>query len=355
MADEATMQTEDTGTTVEGAAEALGKAREAASQEDRTRQPEPADTAPAATDDAPQESPPDQQEAAADAEQQTEPDAEQPTIGAPSWFNAEERELFAALPPEQQQAVQRLAHSTKAAESRRQNEHQAALRQAEEAAQIAAQERQHFQSQLQHYKHPIVSAFQHEFADVLQGKTDHFRLAQDTERWGRYQAFQSEFQRIAQVEQQLSQHQQQERTALMQKHVESRNAQLIEARPELKDPDKFQKYDSEVTEYLRGYGVPDERIAQVNFKELSIVEKAMKWDAAQKAKAQAPKMPQAGPGQKVIPSHVRALPKVIKPGVPNGGGAHDEKIAAIDQRARNTGSVDDAAARLRLRRERLSA
>ena len=353
MTDEAVTQTEDTGTTVEGAAEALGKAREAASQEDRTRQPEPDDTAPDATA-TPQESPPDQQEAAADAEQQTEPDAAQPTIEAPSWFNAEERELFAALPPEQQQAVQRLAHSTKAAESRRQNEYQAKLAEIEQVQQAAAQTRQFLESQLQHFRHPVEAAFRQQFADVLSGHMDLFRLSQ-TDRWPAYQAFQEEFKRIGQMEQELSHHRQQEQQALMQQHVETRNAQLIEAKPELKDPAKFEQYDREITDYLRGFGIPDERIAQVNFKELSIVEKAMKWDAAQKAKANVPRQPQAGPGQKVIPSHIRSMPKVLKPGTPNNAGAHDEKIAATRQQLRKSGSVDDAAALLRTLRSQLSA
>ncbi len=346
MADEATI---DSGS-LEAAAASLKEAREAPQE----KQPEPADTAQAATDDAQPDSPPDQPEAA-EVDPQPEPEAEQTTFDGPRWLTAEERALYAALPPEQQQAVQRLANSTKAAESRRQNEHQAAVKAAQEAAEQAAQERQYLQSTIQHYKHPVENAFRQQFADVIAGQTDLFRLAQDQQRWPIYQAFQAEFQRIGMAETQLAQRAEAEEQSRLSQHIEARNNRLLEARPDLKDQAKFEQFDAEVTNYLRGYNVPDERIARVSYEELEIAEKAMLWDKAQKAKAAAPKAPQPKPGQIPVTGHVRTLPgRVLKPGSPNSGGALDDKIAAITQRARQSGSTEDAAERLRLARERIT-
>lgn len=335
---------------LDAAASLLREARTEVLKPEPKTQPEPDDTAAIeATDGTEDESPPEQREAA-DADT-TEADAEdagqEPTVEAPASFTPEEKELFKALPPEQQQSVLRLAKGTQAAESKRQNEHQTAIREAQAVAEAAAQERQYLQSAIQHYKHPMVTAFQQEFADVVEGKMDLFRLAQDPARWGRYQAFQDSFQRLASAERQLAEKAQQDEAARLQKHAETRYAQLIEAKPELKDPAKFQQYDTEISSYLIGLNIPEERITRVSFEELTIIEKAMNWDKAQKAKAQAPRT-QAQPGQQPQ-GNVRHMPRVMKPGIGNSAGATDDRIAAIDQRAQKTGSVDDAAARIRAR------
>lgn len=360
MADEAAPTNDGS---LESAVSELQKARHAAAepQDDGNRQDDTSGAQIAATEDDSQESPPDQQEAdEADTTEADTSDAEQVSnIDAPAWFNAEEREAFKTLPPEAQASLQRLAKSAQSHISQKQNEHQTAMQAAQEAAATAAQERQYLQSAIQHYKHPIESAFRQEFPDVISGQVDLFRLAQDTERWGRYQAFQSEFQRIGQAEMQLSQRSEHEEQARLSQHIEARNTKLIEAKPELKDPVKFQQFDNDVTAYLRAVNVPDERIARVSLEELQIVEKAMLWDKAQKAKVNAPKTPQLQlkPGQTAVQGHVRTLPKVMKPGVPNSAGAAEDKIVATKQQLRKTGSVDDAAKaiRLLLDRRRVSA
>ncbi|MDP1702594.1 MAG: hypothetical protein Q8L53_16780 [Aestuariivirga sp.] len=336
---------DEDGGSIEAAVAQMKEARAEAAPEPKTIPAlEPA--APVATVEA-EESPPEQLDAADEVAEEADADAgPEPTVDAPASFTPEEKEMFKALPPEQQQSMLRLAKGAQAAESRRQNEHQAAIREAQELSEKAAQERQQLQSALQHYKHPMVTAFQQEFADLQDGRMDLFRLAQDPARWGRYQAFQTSFQQLANAERQIAQEAEREEGARLQQHVETRNSQLIEAKPELKDPAKFEQYDAEVSTYLRGLNIPDERIQRVSFEELTIIEKAMKWDKAQKAKAAVPK-PQANAGQPQ--GNVRQMPRVMKPGMGNSSGAVDDKIAAIDQRAQKTGSVDDAAARIRAR------
>jgi hypothetical protein len=331
---------------IDAAVAQLKEAREAQAPEPKKQPDVPEPAAIAATGDADDEPPPEQLDAAdADTEEADADAGQEPTVEVPASFTPEEKEMFKALPPEQQQSVLRLAKGAQASESRRQNEHQAAIREAKEAAEIAAQERQYLQSAIQHYKHPIVTAYQQEFADLQEGKMDLFRLAQDPARWGRYQAFQTSFQQLAQAETQLAERAEQEENVRLQQHVETRNSQLIDAKPELKDPAKFEQYDMEISNYLRGLKIPDERIARVSFEELTIIEKAMKWDRAQKARATAPKTPPVQNGA----NPPRPAPKVLKPGMGTGAGYADDKIAAIDQRAQRTGSVDDAAARIRAR------
>ena len=340
MSDEA-----EEGGSIEAAVAKIHEARTEAATPEPPKQQAPEPAAPVATGEA-DESPPDQPEAA-DAEPTEAPDDAEPvsTIEAPASFTPEEKEMFKALPPEQQQSVLRLAKGAQAAESRRQNEYQAAVREAQAAADAAAQERQYFSSALQQYKNPIVADYQREFADVLSGQTDVLRLSQDPQRWPRYQAYQTTFAQIGQQEQMLARQAERDETQRLTAFVETRNAQLIDAKPELKDPAKFEQYDTEISNYLRGLEIPDERIARVSFEELAIIEKAMKWDKAQKAKALAPKPPPVGQPQ----GNVRQMPRVMKPGMGNSTGAVDDKIAAIDQRAQKTGSVQDAAARIRAR------
>lgn len=350
MADEA--DTNDG--SLETAVASLKEARQAAAQDngagsDGNEQQDGSDGAHiAATEERSQKSPPVEQEADEAAEVEADPiDAEHASnIDAPAWFNAEEKEAFLSLPPEAQASLARLAKSAQAHISQRQNEHQAAMRAAQEAEAVAAQERQYLQSAIQQYRHPIVAAYNQEFPDVVQGRTDLFRLAQDPERWNRFQAFQSQFAELGRAEQHLAQRAELEERNFVTEHVETRNAQLIEAKPELRDPAKFEQYDTEVTTYLRGLGIPDERIARASYADLKVVEKAMLWDKAQKAKAQAPKQPQAQSGQ--AQSHVRSVPKLMKPGTTRDAGTADDRIAAAKQQLRKTGSVDDAAASIRL-------
>jgi len=281
-----------------------------------------------------------------DATPEDDSDTVQPTIAAPDGWTAEDKAWFDTLEPARQEAILRREKGTQAAESRRQNEHTTAIREATAKAQAAEQERQYFASVLQQYKNPLVLSFQQRFADVLRGEMDILRLSQDPQRWNEYQGYQAKFTQMGQQEQLLSQRAQEAERERLDAHVETRNAQLIEAMPDLKDPAKFQKFDERISDFLLGKGIPAERIRQAAFVDLEIAYDALRWRDAQKAKAAVPK-PQPNAGQPQ--GNVRQMPRVMKPGMGNSSGAADDKIAAIDQRAQKSGSVDDAAARIRAR------
>jgi hypothetical protein len=333
---------------IEAAVAQMHEARTEAAPEPKIKPEVTEPAATVATVDTSEEMP-DAQDDAHDATPEEGDDTGQPTIDAPHGWTAEDKAWFDTLEPARQEAILRREKGSQAAESRRQNEHQAAVREAKAIADQAAQERQHLQSALQHYKHPMVTAFQHEFADLGDGRMDLFRLAQDPTRWGRYQAFQTSFQQLAQAERQLAQSAEQEENARLQEHISTRNTQIIEWKPELKDPAKFERYDAEVSNYLRGKKIPDERIMRLSFEEIEIVDDAMRFHRAEKARAAMPKTPPTPDGKVAIAGHLRTVPKVMKPGMGSSAGAADDKIAAIDQRAQRSGSVDDAAARIRAR------
>lgn len=293
---------------------------------------------------------PEQPEAAGDDIDPVEEDAGQaPPIDPPARWTAEDKEWFKTLPPERQERILRGEQGQRSAEVKRQQELEADRRAAQEAREAAAQERQYFSSVLQQYKNPLVSSYQQRFADVLSGEMDVLRLSQDQPRWNEYQAYQAKFAQIAQQEQMLAQRAKEDADARLELHIEARNNQLIEAMPELKDPKNFEKFENNICGYLLEKGIPAQRIRQAEFVDLEIAYDAMRWRDAQKAKATVPRT-QTPPGQVAVQGHIRSVPKVLKPGMGSSAGGGDEKITAIDQRARQSGSVDDAAERLRLRR-----
>jgi hypothetical protein len=352
MAEEILQSNEGDGS-LDSAALALKTAREALPQEPKEKPedtPEADDTAPDAT--AATEDMPEVDDDSPDATPEDEQDTGQPTIDAPAGWTADDKAWFDTLEPARQEAILRREKGTQAAESRRQNEYNAALQKAQAIEQQAAQERQYLQSAIQQFRNPLISAFNQEFADVVSGQMDVLRLASDPARWPKFQAYQAKFSQIASYEKQLSDKAAAEEDARLQQHIEQRTQQILDDRPELKDPAKFEQFDNEVSSYLVGLEVPAERIQRISYKELQIVEKAMKWDKAQKARANLPKTPQVPNGQVAVASHVRTVPKVMKPGVSKGSGGTDDRIAALQQKSRESGSVDDAANLMRALRTR---
>jgi hypothetical protein len=109
---------------------------------------------------------------------------------------------------------------------------------------------------------------------------------------------------------------------------------LVAKRPELMDTKKAEAFFKEVTEYAREIGFPPDRFAQsVSHLEMLTLEKAMKYDQAQKARAEAV---------------VKPLPKVQAPG--SAKTKADRTAAdreALMKRAEQTGEIRDWARLLR--------
>lgn len=337
-------------TTLENAAEDLGKLRQAAT--DTESKPEGALEATQAQEM------PDASDEAHDATPDDESDTVEPTIAAPSGWNAEDQAWFETLEPARQEAILRRERGTQAAESRRQNEYSAAVKEAQAARDAAAQERQYLRTAINHYRPQLVANYERDFADLVRGETDLFRLAQNPERWSRYQAYQQSYAELAQAEQAAVRQAEADEQQRWGNFVAERNNRLVEAMPELKDPAKFQAYDNEVSNYLLGQDVPAHAIQHASFKEIQIAVKAMNWDKAQKAKANPPQQPKPqalAPGQVNVTGHIRTVPKVMRPGTSAGGNIADDKIAAQHDQLRKSGSLDDAASVLASLRSRKRA
>lgn len=104
---------------------------------------------------------------------------------------------------------------------------------------------------------------------------------------------------------------------------------LIKAMPELADPEKLKGFATEAVNYLRGNGFEDGEIADlIDHRALTIVEKARRYDALEKAK-------QDLPAKKVVP---KPKAKALKSGNPDSSrparripanASRDQRIASV--------------------------
>ena len=289
---------------------------------------------------------------AIDVEAGTEgPDAgKTPTIPAPAGWTPEEKEWFGTLEPARQESILRQYKSVQASEARRQNEYQEELRAARAEADAAKQERQQLGFALQNYVNPLMQEFQGRFADVLQGRIDPIQLSrQDPARFAEFQAYQERFRQIETTQRAIAERERYEQEQEVGTFRQRENARLQELIPELKDPEKFNRYDVEVSQFLTGLGIPPERVVQASADELSLAYDAMRWRravAAKKAQVNRPPAPVREPGQPPPPQ----APRVLKPSSGNASSGQSEQLAAATKTARRTGDVEDVAAMIRAKR-----
>lgn len=276
------------------------------------------------------------------------------TIEPPSNWSQADRDWFKSLDPVRQDFVLRHQKGTQAAEARRQNEYRAAMEQLAKQAAETAQERERFNAaaaqQFAQFEEPIIRDFKRDFSDVLSGKIDPIKLAEsDPARFAKFQAYQAKFQQIATTRQAMAAKQEQERQHMFSEFVRTENDKLLAAMPELNEPEKRERWNRDVADYLVKRGYSPTRIELASANDLVTAYKAMLWDKAQAAR-NAPR-PAAANGKE----HQREAPKVMKSGSGASAGGGSEKIAALETRARKTGSIDDVAALMRAKMARTSA
>jgi hypothetical protein len=278
---------------------------------------------------------------------------QEPTLTVPSRWSAEDKAWFKTLPPERQQRLLAAELGAQRAESKRQADYQTLRRQTEELTRQSQVERQHLQQAVAHYKHPMVKAFEQEFTDLLKGETDLFRLSQDPERWGRYQAFQTSFSQIAQTEKVIQEKAAAEENARIHNLIQGRNAELVKVKPELSDPQKFAEFDDRITNYATTQGISHHRLALASIAEIKLVEKAMKYDAAvAAARKTKPQKVELKPGQVRVKQHVRQVSRTMRPGAGGQGGSlRAERVSVALKQARRTGDIADVAALIRAKGE----
>lgn len=308
---------------------------------DPVERPARSETAPAAEDSARESDP------AESADEASDP-AERPSIEPPRSWTKEDKEAFAALPPETQQ---RIAEREKARETefrRGQNETAEQRKAIQSEAQRAQQLRAQYEAALPALLNTLEQQNAGEFQDI-QSWDDVQRMArEDPFRYTQWQATQA---RIADTKQKLAaahQTRAQETAKAFETYAEEQDRLFLERAPEFSDGRSAEKARRDAAEYLtKEIGFAEAELANAwngkqgislrDAKLQTIIRDAMKWNAAQKAaKASKPAAP---------------VPPVQKPGIAatrqerNGAG-----LQALDNRLNETGSVRDAAALLAARR-----
>lgn len=299
-------------------------------------------TAPPPAAEAPREEP---QNTAPEAEPAAETPSEQPddatpaepdlpAIEPPASWKAADKELFKTLPREAQQRIAEREREREQATNRALQE-AAEKRKATEAERTAYEnERQRYAQQLNTLVPLLQQQFQGKWANI-----DWVKLARDNpaeavalreERDAEYIKLQH-----ALAEQHRLRTQEQETQKAQLREVAQREFEsLLDKRPELKDRSALEKFHRDIRDYAVSIGYkPEEYDNNIDHRNVLILEKAMLYDKAQKAKAEAVAKP---------------VPKVQTPGTSQGkADKAAEERAALLKRAERTGDLRDYARLLR--------
>lgn len=120
-----------------------------------------------------------------------------------------------------------------------------------------------------------------------------------------------------------------------EKYIKDEREALNLKNPDFADESKYQALRSELTPYLKDQGFSDEEIeATVDHRHLLLLRKCMAYDALENSQ---PKL-----------KKVNKLPKVVRPGAKRVK-KKPSKVAQLEKRAKQTGSIEDGAALLKLK------
>jgi len=314
--------------------------------------PRPEEENPPATAEEPgaaeQESAPDgddaePQEAPGDAEATDE--ADEPPVKPPRTWTAAEKEAFASLPREHQQAIVDRESERDRYYQRGLQEAAAKAREASSREQAAEQARQQYEAALPQLYQQFAAQFQTEFQDI---KTwdDVSNMRQNDPM--RYMAWQEAREKGNALQKQATEAQQRQQQETAQRWVEYVNAEtqaFTEKAPEFANPETATKAQAQAREVLVDLGFSEGELAAMweqgqplslrDHRVMLLVRDAMKYRAAQKAAKTAAKKP---------------VPPVQRPGTASSKGegqAVDLKI--LDQKLSRSGRIEDAVALLTAR------
>ena len=247
-------------------------------------------------------------------------------IPAPSGLTADEKALFATLPPAAQEAWVRRERDRTKELHRLQSEKDKLSKAMDAERQALSAERAQLSQSIAQYGNGLIKEFQSKFADV----TDPLALARtDPVRATEYKAY---IDQINLMNMELMRAQDAEKIEAQQKQVAFREEhnQLIREKLNLDSDDAFNKWDSEITEYASKQGIPPDRLARADAVSLHALHKAMLWDRAVARKQQLEK------GKTPPPAFVKA-------GAKSDMSSKEERYTANRNRLKKTHSIDDAA------------
>ncbi len=261
-----------------------------------------------------------------------EPD--EPAIAPPASWRASEKEAFKRLPRE----IQAVVAGRERDRERAINE---AMRGAAETRKAAEAERAAYETErrrLQQEIAAIMPALEQqigiEFADI-RTPADVVALAEsDPARYALWRAKQDALQFAQREQSRLSQEAAQEEAAAIRDLARREIAALLDKRPELKDRDARARFNRELRDYALSIGYsPAQYDGNLSHLNLLVLEKAMLYDRAQKAKAEA---------------LARPVPRVERPGTAGTKAerAAEERAQKL-KRLERSGRIEDAVGLLR--------
>jgi hypothetical protein len=255
-------------------------------------------------------------------------------VDPPASWKAADQDLFRSLPaPVQAQIARR--------EQEREGAINEALREATHRKLAERRQSAHEAERLAFQEHlnALVAGMQQqlagEFGDV-RTPADLVALAQkDPARYAVLRARQDALQQ-AQVEQQQIQTQMvEQQSARLHSYAQHEKAALLEKKPELKDKATRDRFRRDLREYAASVGyAPEQFESNLSHVNLLVLEKAMLYDRARRAKAEAEVWP---------------VPRVQQPGTAQTRGerAADHRATRL-KRLERTGRIEDAAGLLRI-------
>lgn len=311
----------------------------------------PKDDEPATAEDAgaaDNESPPDGEDAEpeeAPGEAETDDEPEEAPIKPPRTWTKAEKEAFALLPREHQEAIVARESERDAYYQRGLQEAASKARQAEAREAAAEQARQQYENALPALLQQFTSQFQAEFKDIKTWDDVSAMRQNDPMRYMAWQEAREKGQALAQQAQQAQQRQQQEEERRFADFVSEQDAKFLEARPEFADEKKAAQLQSEVAGMLvDDYGFSKDELQQHWFGKPTslrdhrwqlIVADALAYRKAKAAAKTAAKKP---------------VPPVQRPGTaPAKGEAAAVDLKILNDKLTRSGSIDDAVALLNAR------
>jgi hypothetical protein len=281
-----------------------------------------------------QEAEPAAQEAQPEETTETETEETLPPLKAPTFWKKDARDIFEALPRHAQEAFLEQERERNAGVERQMREAAEKRKSADTELTATQTERQRLKAALDQLLPDLQRSLQGRWANVDWNKEAAENPANYVVLRQQFESEMGQFQRAraerAQIAKQESEAAEKARQDTARKEWES----LTDKRPELKDQAKAKAFFESINAYALEVGYTPERFAQIiDHRDFLALEKAMLYDRAQKAKAEAV---------------VKPLPKVQVPGSAKtkaDRAAQDRE--ALMKRAEQTGELRDWARLLR--------
>lgn len=260
----------------------------------------------------------------ASGDDETDQDTELDTaIQAPVSWSQEDKNVFAALPPDAQNIILRRESERDTGFQQKATELADLKRQFEQQQSTIEQERQQY---AQFLASKAQAKIEPPSLDLLNPQHDSYSPEKYHLQKAQYEQAAVEQQTAQQNLMQQQQEYQNQQAQAFQKYTEEQTSLLTEALPEWKD----KPFRDEVLKYATTNGYEVQQLQMASAQDIQTLVKAKKYDAMMAKKDK-------------VKDTVRDLPKVMKPGAAKGKNSKATLSAEKRKQAQKSGSVKDAA------------